>query len=124
MAQGSKKIKMAKILTCCKQGLVRSVGLADVLKLHFRPVDVIPIGLESNFPGTLKMLFGWANHIIVMEEQYKGRIWTLYSHKALVCEVGPDTYGNSHNRSLIDQCWDWCRKNKEKLGIKEHGDSI
>jgi hypothetical protein len=37
-----------------------------------------------------------------------------------ICDVGPDTYGHSHNPILIDKVWRWCRVNQEKLGIREH----
>ena len=115
---------MIHILTCCKHGLVRSVGLADVLKLHFKPVDVIPVGLSSNSATTLEMLYQWADWIIVMEERYGKRIPEGYGSKVLVCEVGQDIYGSSHHGSLIDQCWRWCRKNNQILGIEEHYDAI
>ena len=117
---------MVKIVTVCKQGLVRSVALADVLKLHFEPVDVIPVGLSSNSKETQDMLFKWADEIIVMEEKYAQKIISTFVNvkKVYVCEVGPDIYGNSHNRQLIDFCWDWCRMSKEDLGIKEHANEI
>ena len=116
---------MSRILTVCKHGLVRSVGLADVLKLHFEPVDVIPVGNASNSPETLEMLYEWADHIVIMEERYRKRIHIQkHRERAIVCEVGQDTYGNSHARPLIDKCWQWARKNQDLLDIKEHSRSI
>lgn len=111
---------MKNIVTVCRQGLVRSVGLADVLKLHFEPVDVIPVGIASN-TGSLPILFAWADHIIVMEEKYKERIPEEFKNKVKVCEVGPDTYGHGPRRAiLIDMVWRWARENQELLGITEH----
>ncbi len=111
---------MKKIVTMCRQGLVRSVALADVLKLHFEPVDVIPIGYAGNTTATKRMLWTWADLIIVMEEKYLGALREEDMDKAHVCEVGPDTYGNSHNPKLIDFCWRWCRSNSDVLEIAEH----
>lgn len=111
-----------KIVTACAQGLVRSVGLADVLKLHFEPVDVIPIGLKGNSRETIEMLEQWCNFFIIMEERYRARVPNLayVRSKLLVCDVGEDRYGNSHNRELIDQCWQWARRNQDLMGIREH----
>lgn len=115
---------MKNIVTVCRQGLVRSVGLADVLKLHFEPVDVIPVGISSN-TGSLPMLFNWADHIIVMEARYAERISEEFKSKILVCEVGPDTYGHGPRRPiLIDMVWRWARANAELLGITEHQKSL
>jgi predicted protein tyrosine phosphatase len=109
-----------KILTCCSQGLCRSVGLADVLKLHFEPVDVIPIGLDSNSQETIAMLCEWADVVVVMEEKYLKKLPEISTSKVLVCEVGRDSYGNSHNPQLIDKCWRWARLNVGIMGIQEH----
>lgn len=111
---------MVKIITMCHQGLCRSVALADVLKLHFRPVDVIPIGHFGNTKETQKMLFNWADYIIAMEIHYFKYIPEEYKHKRWVCDVGPDTYHSSKNPFLIEQCWNWCRKFANNLGIEEH----
>jgi predicted protein tyrosine phosphatase len=114
----------SKILTCCKNGLVRSVGLADVLKLHFEPIDVIPIGLNSNSLITKEMLFNWADYIVIMEQRYIERVPPQWHIKVLVCEVGQDHYGNSHHPQLIDKCWRWARSNQFQLCIREHNRSI
>lgn len=109
-----------KIVTACKHGLVRSVGLADVLKLHFEPVDVIPIGLNSNSKETLEMLGQWCDWFVIMEARYRKRVPPGFEQKIIVCEVGQDVYGNSHHRQLIDKVWQWARRNQTRLGIKEH----
>jgi predicted protein tyrosine phosphatase len=118
---------MVKILTVCSQGLCRSVGLADVLKLHFEPVDVIPAGVRGNTQETLAMLGNWADWIIVMQAKYINKIPMNIDRrgdKLLVCDVGPDRYGNSHHRELIDQVWQWARRNQAKIGITEHNRRI
>lgn len=111
---------MQKIVTMCRQGLVRSVALADVLKLHFQPVDVIPIGHFGNTQETRRMLFDWCDHIIIMEDHYKKHVWPEYHHKLYVCEVGPDTYGHSRNKDLINKVWKWAEENSEALSIQGH----
>ena len=119
-----------KILTVCRAGLVRSVGLANVLKLHYYPVDVLACGIGEHAFGrmndteTLDMLFNWANKIIVMEEYYKYKIPEKYHNKVMVCEVGPDIYGNPSNGILIDKVWTWVRENIDQLEIKEHKEIV
>lgn len=125
---------MPKILTVCRQGLSRSVGLADVLKLHFEPVDVIPVGHAENANGedTLLMLADWADHIIVMQTHYVDRFINRFAaliggvkeqylrKKMHICDVGKDIYQGPNRRLLIDKVWQWTRKNQKQLGIAEH----
>lgn len=110
---------MIKILTVCSAGLCRSVALADVLKLHFEPVDVVPVGIDKN-TTVLPLLFNWADFIIVMQEKYAKRIPAEYAHKIKVCEVGPDTYQTPKHPHLIGNTWNWVRANVISLGITEH----
>lgn len=115
-----------KILIVCRAGLVRSVSLANVFKLHFEPVDVLTCGIgdhqlgKMNNVDTQKMLFDWADAIIVMQEHYKQEIPKEYQNKVLICEVGPDTYGSPNNPDLIEKVFNWARKNQSILKIKEH----
>ena len=109
-----------KILTICRAGLVRSVALADVLKLHFEPTDVLPMGIDFNSDSTKKMLYEWADKIIVMEQHYLDKLPDEFKSKTLTCEVGPDIYGNSHHPDLINKVFRWVRDNQGFLEIKEH----
>jgi len=119
---------MKKILTVCRQGLSRSVGLADILKLHFEPVDVISAGYFANTKETLEMIIGWADIIVVMEPHMVRKLTekthdNIFNNKhVLVCDVGPDVYGHSieARRRLIDQVWQWSRINMPQFGITEH----
>lgn len=115
---------MVKIVTMCRQGLVRSVALADVLKLHFEPVDVLPIGYFGNSEATKEMLFNWADFIIVMQEKYLKYIREADLPRTCVCDVGPDVYGNAQHPQLISKVWDWVRKHQNELGIREHTKSL
>lgn len=104
--------------------------MADVLKLHFKPVDVLPIGLAStaNSDETRDMIFTWADHIIVMQicfvEQIHNKFKGKFDNKILLCDVGSDIYGRSNNPQLIDQVWRWTRINQNKLEIIEHQDKL
>jgi predicted protein tyrosine phosphatase len=113
---------MTKIVAMCHVGISRSVGLVDVLKLHFEPVDAIPIGHADscNSPETKRMLFSWADWIVVMEDHYRKYVPDEFQQKVLVCEVGPDVYGHHNRAPLIDKCWRWVRAHQELLGIKEY----
>ncbi len=114
---------MKRIVTVCSAGLVRSAALADVLKMHFEPCDVIPVGVDRNDRepgGSLELLFNWADHIIVMNEPLRRKIPDNYQHKIIICEVGKDVFGNPRHRTLIDTVWNWTRQNLDKLGITEH----
>ena len=118
---------MKKIVTMCSQGLCRSVGMADVLKLHFEPVDVIPMGYRGNTEETQHMLFDWADLIIIMETHMMKNVPESHHDKTFVCDVGPDTYGGKNigrRVLLIGQCWRWLRENTEKLGIMEHSKKL
>lgn len=110
---------MKNIVTVCSAGLCRSVSLADVLKLHFEPCDVVPVGVDRNF-GVLPVLFNWADHIVVMYNKYVSRIPEEFQHKVVLCDVGPDTYGTPRNPELIGKVWRWARENQVRLGIEEH----
>jgi len=115
-----------KIVTMCRQGLVRSVALADVLKMHFRPVDVIPIGHFANSTETIRMLCAWADRIVVMESHYKQHVPEEYQGKVLVCDVGPDVNNpqGSKTPKLIKQVWDWVRVHADTLGVQEHQERL
>lgn len=111
---------MKNIITVCRQGLVRSAAMADVLKMHFEPVDVLAVGHFANSRATIDMLCEWADIIILMEQHYTEHIGLQFRSKIAVCDVGRDNYHNSRHRGLIDFCWNWLRQNNAALGITEH----
>lgn len=113
-----------KILTVCLVGISRSVGLTDVLKLHFKPVDVIPVGVahNANTQETLTMLAEWADHIVIMHQPLVHKFPKGFEDKIKVCDVGPDVYGGSNRAVLIDKVWRWARKHCDELGIEEYFD--
>lgn len=121
---------MLKILTVCRAGLIRSNALANVLKLHFKPVDVLACGIGEHSLGrmnqedTLKMLFEWADKIIVMETRYKEKIFPQYQNKVFICDVGADVWNNCTHPDLINKVFIWARLNAQKLGVTEHNEIL
>jgi predicted protein tyrosine phosphatase len=116
-----------RVLTICRVGLSRSLALTDVLKCHFQPVDVIPVGFATNSPETLKMLIDWADHVVLMREKFKEcleeKIGNLPEGKSiLICDVGPDIHGyaGQGRAILIDKTWRWARANQSALGVNEN----
>ena len=107
-----------KILTVCSAGLVRSVGLADVLKVHF-DADAIPVGIDGNTKETLLILYEWADWIILLMNEWKDRIPEKYQSKVKICEVGTDRFGSSRHPELIDLTYRWTRENRIALGLPE-----
>lgn len=80
-----------KILTVCDQGNSRSVQLAYPLKYKYK-ADVIPIGLDTTSKETLKMLFDWADHIILTDKEQFVKIPEGYDSKIKVWDFGDDRY--------------------------------
>ena len=118
---------MIKVLTMCRVGLSRSLAMTDVLKFHFWPVDVVPVGLSRNSPETLRMLVDWADHVILMREKFHKELVELIGPvtegKIKICEVGADVHGyvGEGRAHLINACWAWLRDNYQTLGIKPVG---
>jgi hypothetical protein len=84
-----------KWLTICEGGTVRSVALAFQLKDHGQ--DAIAGSWRWNSPETFRMLFEWADYIVLMQEEFLPHVIELPGFdidKARVVDVGPDTYGN------------------------------
>lgn len=92
-----------KILTCCAGGNVRSVTMAYCLKSGYGH-DVLACGLEYNSESTLRMLFAWADLIIVMHDVLVPLIPVKYEVKAVLFDVGPDKWGIALHPELIEIC--------------------
>jgi hypothetical protein len=105
-----------KWLTICEGGTVRSVALAFQLKDHGQ--DALAGSWRWTGPETFKMLFGWADYIILMQEEFLEHVIELPGfqiEKTHVVDVGPDTYGNPlhydlnvYLKSVVE---DWQRRN-------------
>lgn len=96
-----------KILTMCRGGHVRSVGLK--YRLHYlveEGHDVLACGWESNSQETREMLYDWADYIIVMSKemaQYVSEKWHNKpdgTRKLFCYDVGEDRFMNPFHPEL------------------------
>jgi len=98
-----------KIVTMCQGGHVRSVALKYILRyLNAGHHDVIACGWEGNTLETRRMLFDWADVIVIMEPQFEEHVPSEFHCKAdgtrrLFCyNVGPDRFGTPFHPELQD----------------------
>lgn len=121
------------IVTVCRAGLVRSVALSDVLKLHFEPMpNVLALGFDFSDNELKEMLFDWANLIVAMDEHFYRRIRQFLAERSAMrfcqtvalCDVGPDTYGTPKHPVLISKCFNWARTEGLKFNLVEHHKSL
>lgn len=94
---------MTKMLCVCSMGNVRSVTMARILKAKGH--DVLAIGLKSNSRDTLRMLFGWADIVLVAENWMGGIVPHI---KVRDLEIGKDVWNEAMHPELV-------RKVKRKL---------
>lgn len=87
-----------KILTVCDQGNNRSVQFAHILK--YWKHDTLPVGLDTTSAETLKMLFDWADIILLTEESQRFKLPIGYDSKIKVFDVGADNYPRPFNAEL------------------------
>lgn len=109
-----------KILCVCEGGNVRSVGCAAVLKMQYGK-DAVAAGWRFNTKESLDSFCKWADHILVMQTEFKEKIPTQYHDKVFPIDVGPDTYGNPYSEELQiqikEKLADWL-KDKPTSGLK------
>lgn len=103
-----------KILTVCDQWNNRSVHIAHLLKYWWN--DCIPVGLKTNSPETLDMLFQWADKIILTEDIQT--IPTQFNDKVILLNVGPDNYPRPFNKDLNELVRKLLDDNKDILKNK------
>jgi hypothetical protein len=84
----------------CQGGNCRSVACAYLLKYKYG-MDALACSWEANSADTLKMLFQWADAIIVMEGWMKKKVPTDYHSKVFVIDVGQDVWMNGLHPDLI-----------------------
>lgn len=97
-----------KVVAMCQGGNSRSAGCGYLLK-YFYDKDAIACGWEKNRPETLRMLFTWADKIVVMQEEFRRFVPTEFHHKTVACDVGPDVWFNSLHPDLLQKCDDILR---------------
>ena len=96
---------MMRVLCVCQKGNSRSVGMAWYLRNQHQPAhDAIAIGMKTANRQTKKMLYRWADLIILLAPQYRRRIPERWDSKVVVCDVGHDTYFRDIHSDLLEQC--------------------
>lgn len=83
----------------CEGGVVRSVAMACVLKANHNQ-DAIACSWKWNPPETRRLLYAWADYIVLMESYFIKHVPKKFHHKTRVVDVGPDRYGSSMNLEL------------------------
>ena len=95
-----------KIVTVCEQGNNRSIHAAYIMR-YKRKVDgggfndVIPIGIKTSSPELQKMLFDWAEWIILTDASFKDLIPAEYIEKLKIWDVGEDRFMRPFNKELL-----------------------
>lgn len=102
-----------KILTICAMGNSRSVALAFSLKEM--KYDAIAMGIEIASDDTQKMLFEWANKIILVDKRFEHKIPEIYKEKLLIWDVGGDRFFRGFEPELMDMYTTYWKMEGEKL---------
>lgn len=88
-----------KIVTMCRGGHVRSVGLKFILRYSYGH-DVIACGWEGNAAETREMLFKWADYIVVLMKGFEDYVPVEFRPKTFCYDVGEDVFGNPFHPQL------------------------
>jgi hypothetical protein len=93
-----------KILCCCYGGNSRSVSLAMLLKINHGQRDVLAVGLGHTSEPTKRMLFDWADVVVVVGER---ELFELLPHdvypKTVWVNIGPDRWCNPTHPDLTSR---------------------
>ncbi len=91
--------KDTKIVCCCAWGQVRSVATRNYL-LNKGFTNVIACGLDINHQSTLKMLYDWADYILVCGESgLVGKVKEA-GKPVIHINVGQDGFGRYDHPAL------------------------
>lgn len=91
---------MAKFLTMCAGGNVRSVSLAWALKDVGQ--EAIAVGHLYTRPETFRLLVAWADYVIVMQESMVALMPAdVPESKLRVLDVGEDRFGYATHPELL-----------------------
>lgn len=89
-----------KILCVCQKGNSRSVALAWFLRTEYGH-ETIPIGIRSLTDETKKMMYEWADLIILVSKRYRSEIPEEYRKKLKIWHVGTDIWFKGFADDLI-----------------------
>jgi len=99
-----------RVLCLCVGGTCRSVTIATLLKYQWDK-DALAGSLEKNCPLTLKMLFDWANVIVVADEELLNAIPSMvHQSNPLIMNfnLGKDQWGMSMHPDLVPRVYEKC----------------
>jgi galactitol-specific phosphotransferase system IIB component len=93
-----------KILCVCEQGNNRSVTFAHLLRYKYLNSEVIPMGMLSLQHETKKMLYRWADIIIVTDKKLMdSSLLAHFKDKVKLWDVGADNYNRPFNVRLYQK---------------------
>ena len=92
-----------RFLCLCSGAVSRSVAMARALKYEAGK-DALAAAVDKNSPETLKLLFGWADKIVAMHQDFAGRVPEAYRDKLVVVDVGEDRWNNPMQADLYGAC--------------------
>ena len=91
------------ILCLCERGNSRSVALAWMFKDYMLPAhNAIAGGMRTMDDETKKMLYEWADRIILVDKMFENEIPEEYKLKLKIWDVGPDRFFRGFEQSLLD----------------------
>ena len=99
-------MKRQRIVTMCQGGHVRSVALKYLLRYGGPNLDVLACGWESNTEQTRRMLFEWADTIIILQSKFEQHVPSEFhdnsdgSRRLFCYDVGEDRFGNPFHPEL------------------------
>lgn len=91
-----------KVVCMCQGGNSRSVACAYLLKYKYG-MDALACGWEKNSKATLKMLFEWAEAIVIMQACFLEYVDPIYHPKLHIIDVGPDIWCNGLHPDLLEK---------------------
>lgn len=106
-----------KILCVCQRGNSRSVGMAFALKEIYN-TEAIACGIDAVSSDTWKLLYDWADLVVVMHDELLPYIPAETQDKIKLCNVGEDIYWRGVDLNLLDQCRNFI---KNELKINNEG---
>ena len=97
-----------KIVTICQRGNSRSVALAYLIK-HELKHEAIAIGVRQHSAETKKMLFDWADVLILTDKRFLPEIPTEYHTKLKIYDVGRDKFFRGFDEGLLQTFRDYLK---------------
>jgi len=97
----------SKILVMCQRGNCRSVATAFILKDHRGYNNVVTCGVETASLKTRRMLYAWAELIIICgEPELVNKVdpeFIQFMPNLFHLDIGPDIWGNPFNQDLLSK---------------------